>query len=181
MRQCGASRSRNMPDVGGGSLFDDILKAKKADPPLTAAENSLSRALFVLQTTLTTGWAVGAYAAVGTYGALVTAENMRWVPRWRGMRWMAPLGAFLTLQFVGARLGMIRSIDILSSNAALQRRADKAGDGEHIPLAAWSRDDSNRSKAATEGTPADIQSRGSMPSPAQEAWRAAANSQPSGR
>ena len=158
-----------MPDV-----FSDIKNASKsAEPGLTAADNSLSRALFCLQTTLTTAWATGGYAAAATYPVVVVAENMNWVPRYRGMRWMAPLGAFLTLQFVGARLGMIRSIDILSSNAAAQRRVDKAGEGEQIPLAPWAANPSPASAASGTDGVSSASHRDSMPSPAQEAWRAA--------
>ena len=77
-----------MPDVGGGDLFSDLLKAKGTEPSLTAADNSLSRALFCLQTILTTAWTVGGCAGVGMYGVVVSAENAQLVRRYRGMRWM---------------------------------------------------------------------------------------------
>lgn len=77
-----------MPDVGGGDLFSDLLKAKGTEPSLTAADNSLSRALFCLQMILTTAWTVGGCAGVGMYGVVVSAENAQLVRRYRGMRWM---------------------------------------------------------------------------------------------
>ena len=53
-----------MPDVGGGDLFSDLLKAKGTEPSLTSADNSLSRALFCLQMILTTAWTVGGCAGL---------------------------------------------------------------------------------------------------------------------
>ena len=75
----------------------------------------------------------------------------------------APLGAALTAQFIGARMGMISALDILSSNAAAQRRADKAGDGEQIPLAPWK----DRSPSSPN---ASAETHTSKPSPQQQAW-----------
>ena len=80
-----------MPNVGGGDLFADLLKPKGTEQSLTSltsADNSLSRALFCLQTILSTAWTVGGCAAIGTYGVVVSAENAQLVRRYRGMRWM---------------------------------------------------------------------------------------------
>ena len=78
-----------MPNVGGGDLFADLLKPKGTEQTaLTSADNSLSRALFCLQTILSTAWTVGGCAAIGTYGVVVSAENAQLVRRYRGMRWM---------------------------------------------------------------------------------------------
>ena len=79
-----------MPNIGGGDLFSDLLKPKGTEQftSLTSADNSLSRALFCLQTILSTAWTVGGCAAVGTYGVVVSAENAQLVRRYRGMRWM---------------------------------------------------------------------------------------------
>ena len=58
---------------------------------------------------------------------------------------------------------MISALDILSSNAAAQRRADKAGDGEQIPLAPWK----DRSPSSPN---ASAETHTSKPSPQQQAW-----------
>ena len=71
------------------------------------------------------------------------------------------MAAALTAQFIGARMGMISALDILSSNAAAQRRADKAGDGERIPLAPW-KDPAIPNPNAVNAT--------LKPSPQQQAW-----------
>merc|ERR1711865_896242 len=112
------------------------------------------------------------------YGVVVSAEKAHAPVRrlltvlWHSLRNpkpnpnQAPLGAALTAQFIGARMGMISALDILSSNAAAQRRADKAGDGERIPLAPW--------KGAGGPSPSDpnasAETHTSKPSPQQQAW-----------
>mmetsp|Transcript_19206 Transcript_19206/g.50477 ORF Transcript_19206/g.50477 Transcript_19206/m.50477 type:complete len:158 (-) Transcript_19206:283-756(-) len=90
------------------------------------AENSLSRALYVLSTAVWTAGQWAAAGAAGTYAAVVIAERSERLPprlQIRGMRWMAPLFTGIVGGFIGTRVGLYAGIDGLNARVTLARQA----------------------------------------------------------
>ena len=105
--------------------FSDISSAHKVEPGITAHDNSLSRALYALSTSVATAWQLSGTAYLLTYASIASAEHLHLIPRIRGMRWKAPLAAALVAQFIGARMGLHQSLAILSSHDAARRQQDR--------------------------------------------------------
>ena len=73
-------------------------------PDLGGADNSLSRAIYCLQTMVSQSVS-GAFAgAVACYGAVRFVEGQKWLRQRRGMRWMAPSAAALVAAYFSSKV-----------------------------------------------------------------------------
>lgn len=100
------------------------LQPENGETSLTAADNSLSRALFVLSSSVSTAASYAAASGICTYGVVRWAEMGRYVRVVHGMRWKAPGAIALVGSFVGTRIGMLQGIDDLNARAAITRQRD---------------------------------------------------------
>lgn len=105
------------------TAFRDLKKT--GEPSVIEADNSLSRALFVLHSAVTTAGASAGAATAASYAAVVTLERTGIMQARRRMRWAAPLGIGMVAAFIGTRVGLYAGIDTLNAKATLERQAGK--------------------------------------------------------
>ena len=81
-----------------------MLRTAPMAPGLGGADNSLSRAIYCLQTMVSQSVS-GAFAgAIACYGAVRFVEGQKWVRQRRGMRWMAPSAAALVAAYFSSKV-----------------------------------------------------------------------------
>ena len=99
-----------------------VTDAKLSSNGIGAANNSLSRAIFVVQSGFSSSAVYGAAGAAGGYLAVRFAEANALLKRQRYSRWIGPAVCACVAGVLGSRIGMYAALDELNARAAYDRQ-----------------------------------------------------------
>ena len=120
--QCASRTSTTITTRVPPRLVFRHIDAKLSSNGIGAANNSLSRAIFVVQSGFSSSAVYGAAGATGGYLAVRFAEANALLKRQRYSRWIGPAVCACVAGVLGSRIGMYAALDELNARAAYERQ-----------------------------------------------------------